>query len=280
MIKLKNKIIISALAVTLLSSSAVSAAGYNYSNANYNTNYNNYSNSNVYKVTYDYSNYENPTYDYNWNGNKSPSIQETPIVAGYPVFTWNVVNNTSWNRPNKWTPTPEVKPEPKPEAQIPVKPEKPQEDIVKPAPEQNTVKPIETPEVQAPSISGMSQIETEVVRLVNIERQKEGLSPLTTSSEFSNVARKKSEDMAVKGYFSHTSPTYGSPFDMMKTFGIKYNTAGENIAKGQISAESVMRAWMNSSGHRANIMNPSFNKIGVGMYEKNGTKYWTQMFTN
>lgn len=259
MIKLKKKILGSVLAVTIVSSSAVSDAAYNYSNVDYN----NYSNNNVYTVTYDYNDYENPTYTYDWNKDKTPATRQAPSVNEYPVFDWSVVNNTSWNKTTNWTPVPEVKPEPKPEV--------PQEDYNK---------PVETPEVIAPSISGMSQIETEVVRLVNVERQKEGLSPLTTSSEFSNVARKKSEDMAIKGYFSHTSPTYGSPFDMMKTFGIKYNTAGENIAKGQISAESVMKAWMNSSGHRDNIMNPSFNKIGVGMYEKNGTKYWTQMFTN
>ena len=86
----------------------------------------------------------------------------------------------------------------------------------------------------------------------------------------------KAEDMAKKGYFSHTSPTYGSAFDMMKKYGVSYRTAGENIAKGQKTAESVMKGWMNSSGHRANILNPSYTQIGVG-YVANG-HYWTQMF--
>ena len=86
--------------------------------------------------------------------------------------------------------------------------------------------------------------------------------------------------MADKNYFDHTSPTYGSPFDMMKKFGIKYNTAGENIAKGQTTAQSVMNSWMNSPGHRANILSSNFGKIGVGYVNKNGTTYWTQMFTN
>ena len=128
--------------------------------------------------------------------------------------------------------------------------------------------------------TGNSSVEMEVVNLVNIERQKNGLAPLQYSSELSNVARVKSQDMAQKNYFSHNSPTYGDPFSMMKSFGIKYRTAGENIAKGYSSAQSVMKGWMNSSGHRANILNPSFGKIGVGYVNINGTTYWTQMFTD
>ena len=90
------------------------------------------------------------------------------------------------------------------------------------------------------------------------------------------MARYKSQDMKDNKYFSHTSPVYGSPFDMMKNFGINYRTAAENIAKGQATPQAVVNAWMNSSGHRANILNPSFTKIGVG-YVKSGN-YWTQMF--
>jgi uncharacterized protein YkwD len=82
--------------------------------------------------------------------------------------------------------------------------------------------------------------------------------------------------MVDKNYFSHTSPTYGSPFDMMKTFGITYHTAGENIAYGYPTPESVVNGWMNSEGHRKNILNSSFTEIGVG-YVSNGN-YWTQMF--
>lgn len=118
--------------------------------------------------------------------------------------------------------------------------------------------------------------EKEVVKLVNIERTKNGLKELTYDWELSRVARYKSQDMKDKGYFSHTSPTYGSPFQMMKSFGITYRTAGENIAKGQATPEAVVKAWMNSSGHRANILNSSFTHIGVG-YVSDGN-YWTQMF--
>ena len=118
--------------------------------------------------------------------------------------------------------------------------------------------------------------ENEVIRLVNVERSKQGLKSLTSDWQLSRVARYKSQDMKDKGYFSHTSPTYGSPFEMMKSFGISYRTAGENIAKGQRTPAEVVKAWMNSSGHRANILSSSFTKIGVG-YVKDGN-YWTQMF--
>ena len=121
-------------------------------------------------------------------------------------------------------------------------------------------------------------IETEVVRLVNVERSKAGLPALQIDQEVSKVARLKSEDMAKKNYFNHTSPTYGSPFEMLKKFNITYKTAGENIAKGQKTAESVVNAWMNSEGHRKNILSSSFTHIGVGYATKGSTPYWTQMF--
>lgn len=118
--------------------------------------------------------------------------------------------------------------------------------------------------------------ESEVVRLVNDKRSQNGLKPLAANWELSRVARYKSQDMVDKKYFSHTSPTYGSPFDMMRSFGISYRTAGENIAYGQKTPAEVVDAWMNSSGHRANILNASYTQIGVG-YVSNGN-YWTQMF--
>lgn len=126
--------------------------------------------------------------------------------------------------------------------------------------------------------SSMLSIETEVVRLVNVERSKAGLPALQIDQEVSKVARLKSEDMATKNYFNHTSPTYGSPFEMLKKFNITYKTAGENIAKGQKTAESVVNAWMNSEGHRKNILSSSFTHIGVGYATKGSTPYWTQMF--
>lgn len=122
----------------------------------------------------------------------------------------------------------------------------------------------------------LSEYELEVVELTNVERQKHGLAPLQIDEALSKVARVKSEDMAKQNYFSHNSPTYGSPFDMMKQFGISYRTAGENIAMGQRSPQEVVNAWMNSEGHRANILNSNFTHIGVG-HASNGN-YWTQQF--
>lgn len=118
--------------------------------------------------------------------------------------------------------------------------------------------------------------ESEVIRLVNEQRVKNGLNELQADWELSRVARFKSQDMKDNKYFSHTSPVYGTPFEMIKNFGISYKSAGENIAKGQATPQAVVNAWMNSSGHRANILNSTYTKIGVG-YVADG-RYWTQMF--
>lgn len=122
----------------------------------------------------------------------------------------------------------------------------------------------------------VSSYEAEVIRLVNNIRQQNGLQPLAANWELSRVARYKSQDMVDKRYFSHTSPTYGTPFQMIKNFGISFKTAGENIAYGYATPQAVVDGWMNSSGHRANILNASYKQIGVG-YVAQGN-YWTQMF--
>ncbi|WP_273126258.1 CAP domain-containing protein [Bacillus weihaiensis] len=122
----------------------------------------------------------------------------------------------------------------------------------------------------------MSQAVQQVIDLTNAERRKNGLPELTGDTQLNGVAQKKSEDMRQNNYFSHTSPTYGSPFDMMRDFGVSYKTAGENIAQGQQTPAAVVQAWMNSEGHRKNILSKDFTHIGVG-YDKNG-HHWTQMF--
>jgi uncharacterized YkwD family protein len=126
------------------------------------------------------------------------------------------------------------------------------------------------------SASQLSAYEQKVVDLTNQERAKNGLPALQVDTALSKVAREKSLDMQRNNYFSHTSPTYGSPFDMMKKFGITYKAAGENIAKGQRSPEEVVNAWMNSEGHRKNILSSNFTHIGVG-HVADGN-YWTQQF--
>lgn len=182
---------------------------------------------------------------------------------------------------------------PNKEAAQPAKPQKPAEQAAPQAPQKETAQPkqpaqapqkeaaqpkqpAQNEQQKAPSNSSVSAYEKEVVELTNAERQKQGLKPLVLDEELSKVARAKSQDMKDKGYFDHNSPTYGSPFDMMKQFGISYKTAGENIAMGQRTPQEVVNAWMNSQGHRENIMNPSFTHIGVG-YVKDGN-YWTQQF--
>ncbi len=137
---------------------------------------------------------------------------------------------------------------------------------------------VEVPDTEVPEVNVSSQtaFENKVLELVNVERAKQGLKALTMDESVRKVARAKSTDMAQNNYFSHTSPTYGSPFDMLKSFGISYKSAGENIAQGYTTPQAVVTGWMNSPGHRANILNASYTHMGVG-YEANGN-HWTQLF--
>jgi len=136
---------------------------------------------------------------------------------------------------------------------------------------QPTTQPTATPSAKP---VGETEAQQQVLSLVNKERSAAGLSALVLDTKLNEVATEKARDMAENNYFSHTSPTYGSPFDMLSTFGVSYRTAGENIAYGQATAELVMKDWMNSSGHRANILNANYTKLGVG-YVKGK---WVQMF--
>ena len=139
------------------------------------------------------------------------------------------------------------------------------------------------PSAQAPAKSQKptapatnSQAVQQVIDLTNAERRKNGLPALTADAKLNSVAQTKSTDMQKNNYFSHTSPTYGSPFDMMRDQGVSYKSAGENIAQGQRTPQEVVQAWMNSEGHRRNILNSNYNHIGVGL-DQNGY-HWTQMF--
>lgn len=126
--------------------------------------------------------------------------------------------------------------------------------------------------------SNMNSDEKEVFDLINKQRTNNGLAALKNDSEVQRVARIKAQDMVDNNYFSHTSPTYGSPFDMLKSFKISYKTAGENIA-GNSSNSNAVTAWMNSSGHKANILNSNFNYTGIGVVSspKYG-KMYVQLF--
>jgi len=130
-----------------------------------------------------------------------------------------------------------------------------------------------------PSIDDVKTLEQQVINLVNQQRANNGLPALKANWEVCRVARYKSQDMINKNYFAHQSPTYGSAFNMMESFGIKFTAAGENIAYGQKTPQAVMNDWMNSPGHRSNILSGVYNQIGVGVAKaSNGTFYWTQMF--
>ncbi|WP_280768783.1 CAP domain-containing protein [Salipaludibacillus daqingensis] len=176
----------------------------------------------------------------------------------------------------------QINPEPTPELQRPEleqrQAQEPQPEPEQPqAPEPESEQEQEEPEPDTDQeVQGISQEEQRVVELTNQHRRDAGLSELQVDTELSTVARKKSVDMHENNYFSHTSPTYGSPFDMIRDHGVQYNSAGENIAQGQQSAEQAVQGWMDSQGHRENILNGGFTHIGVG-YDSNGN-HWTQMF--
>ncbi len=133
--------------------------------------------------------------------------------------------------------------------------------------------------INIPSAAPLKSIEDEVVRLINVERTKNGLPTLSSNWQAARVARIKSQDMINNNYFSHTSPIYGSPFKMLESYGLRFSAAAENIAYGQRTAQEVVNSWMNSPGHRANILSRSYTQTGVGVAKKaNGTLYFTQMF--
>jgi uncharacterized YkwD family protein len=205
--------------------------------------------------------------NYNINIVKPEPTKPTPAPAPTPEPTKPTPAPAPTPEPTKPTPAPAPTPEPTKPTPAPVP---------TPEPTKPTPAPAPTP---APTTGEFSAYQQEVLNIVNKERTSRGLSALKLSSEVSKVATIKSQDMIDKGYFDHNSPTYGSPFDMMKKFGITYRAAGENIAMGQRTPQDVMTAWMNSDGHRKNILNSSFTEIGIGIAkDKNGRLYWTQMF--
>lgn len=163
--------------------------------------------------------------------------------------------------------------------------EKPEADLPETdAPEVN-VPETDAPEVNVPestpetdSSTGQHAYIKEVVNLVNAERAKEGLSPLTIDTKVQAAAQVRAQEC--EQLFSHTRPNGTSFATALKEQNVSYRSAGENIAWGQQTPQEVVTAWMNSSGHRANIMNENFTTIGVGYYENaRGTDYWCQLFT-
>ncbi len=178
--------------------------------------------------------------------------------------------------PEQETPSPEL-----PELEIPT-PESPEQE--KPSPElpELEIPSPELPEQEKPSPEmpeqeNLTYVE-QVVQLVNVERAKEGLAPLKLNTKVSAAAQVRAKEIVAS--FSHTRPDGSSFATALKEQNISYRRAGENIAWGQKSPQEVVTAWMNSSGHRANIMNENFTSIGVGYHRQNGVNYWCQLFTS
>ncbi len=137
-------------------------------------------------------------------------------------------------------------------------------------------KPTAAPTPTPSAATTQDAMEQEVLRLVNEERGKAGLSPLTTNSQLTQATRLRAKELVSK--YSHDRPDGRSCFSVLADFGLVYQTVGENIAYGQESAKQVMNSWMNSQGHRENILNKDYKEIGIGAYTDNGTTYWVQLF--
>lgn len=140
---------------------------------------------------------------------------------------------------------------------------------------QTTATPSST--VKIPAATSLSAEEQQMVDQINQERANAGLAPLKVDLRLVGVAETKANDMKTNGYFSHTSPTYGSPYDMMKMAGIHYYSAGENIARN-ISVDAAMAAFISSAGHKANILNSGYTHVGVGIVYSSSGSYYVQEF--
>src|SRR5690625_2150781 len=231
-----------------------------------------------------------PSTDFQLVGNLQPYMKavasEKATLNGSTWYKVTANDLTGWAAANylvpyekKKAPTAETKkttPKKKTEEQT-----NKQEEPTKQQEKKQVNKPKETPKEKpketSPNTNATpSAIEKAVIDLTNAEREKAGLAPFKIDNKLVASARAKANDMATNNYFDHTSPTYGSAGDQLGQFGISFRGWGENIAKGQSSAEQVVTAWMNSPGHKENILNPKMTHIGVG-YDSNGN-YWTQQF--
>ncbi|OII60632.1 SCP-like extracellular [Streptomyces sp. CC53] len=189
----------------------------------------------------------------------SPSPSPTPAKASPSPSPTPVKTKTA--EPKKASPTPTKVATTAPRTTAPAPP----------PPKTTAPAPVKT------AVSRAEAAEAAVLDLVNKERAKAGCSPVRASGELASLARAYSQEMAERGFFSHTDPDGDSPWDRAAQAGIE-GLGGENIARGQADAAAVMDAWMNSEGHRANILNCDFNTLGVGVHFADGGPWWTQNF--
>ena len=210
---------------------------------------------------------ESPTVTNKPQATKSPVATEKPEATKIPAVTKKpeATKKPAATKKPQATIAPTVEPIVKPTAKPTAKP---------------TTKPTTKPTIKPDNSSGVNTAAyiAEVLNLINEERAKEGLSPLTTTTKLKQAANKRAEETVT--LFSHTRPDGSSGVSVLKEYGISYRAWGENIAYGQKSPAAVMNAWMNSSGHRANILSSKFGKVGIGCYVHKGVLYWTQVFTD
>ncbi|MGN7468373.1 peptidoglycan-binding protein [Brevibacillus sp. SAFN-007a] len=196
------------------------------------------------------------------------SRNQQTLTGEADVKTYKAIEAQYKNNPPQPKPAPAPAPAPTPKppvtpAPTPAQPETPQQP---------------GPGTQVPLPAELTADEKEMVQLVNQERTSRGLAPYQVDMQLVKVARVKAQEMVAKGYFSHTSPTYGSPFQMMDTFGIHYIAAAENIAQNP-TVSGAHQMFMNSSGHKANIVSPTYDHVGIAVV--NGGPYgktFVQMF--
>ncbi|MEV6247050.1 CAP domain-containing protein [Streptomyces sp. NPDC051742] len=203
------------------------------------------------------------------DGGKAASPSATPSATPSTKPT----PKATPTKPPATKPAPTATPKPKPKPKVTVAPTT-QAPAPKPAP--TTEAPVE--KTSAPSTADRGEAaEAEVLRLVNVERAQVGCSPVTADAELAALAGAFSSDMAARGFFDHTDPDGATPWERAEQAGVS-GLGGENIARGQADAAAVMTSWMNSDGHRANILNCDFTTLGVGVHFADGGPWWTQNF--
>ncbi|MDT9690888.1 CAP domain-containing protein [Streptomyces sp. P9(2023)] len=211
-----------------------------------------------------------------------PSSASASTSASAPASKKAAAPSTAKTSPSA---TPSTKPKPKPSkasaSPTPTKPAVTPSKTAAPKPAPTTTKPV--PRTQAPSapaaptLSRATAAEAEVVRLVNEERAKVGCSAVRSDADLAKLAGAFSEDMAARGFFDHTDPDGDTPWERARQAGVE-GLGAENIARGQADAAAVMESWMNSDGHRANILNCDYTTLGVGVQFADGGPWWTQDF--
>ncbi|MFD9033873.1 CAP domain-containing protein [Streptomyces sp. NPDC059567] len=213
----------------------------------------------------------------------TPTSQSPSKATGTGTGTGKATGKANGKASSSPSATPSPKPSKTTASPAPKKPApQPSKTTAKPKPKPapTTKKPVVRTPAPAPTPSAPSRAaaaEAEVVRLVNVERAKVGCTPVRSDGALAALAGAFSQDMAQRGFFDHTDPDGDTPWDRAGQAGVT-GMGGENIARGQVDAAAVMASWMNSDGHRANILNCDYKTLGVGVYFADGGPWWTQDF--